>query len=140
VSAWIAAVGGRWEAVTQLAAPTASWVWPHNNRARLYYGGIVQWVLGEAYEQLSRPDSAIVYFERLVAPTAGKYSGRMYTVGFTYSFAQRRLAKLYAELGDDQRAEEHWLTFLETFTDPDPEYEWMVEEARAELQNLAIGR
>ena len=27
-----------------------------------------------------------------------------------------------------------------TFTNPDPEYEWMVDEARAELEKLARGR
>ena len=33
-------------------------------------------------------------------------------------------------LDQRDRAEEHWLTFLDNFTNPDPEYEWMVEEAR----------
>ncbi len=32
------------------------------------------------------------------------------------------------------------MTFLETFTDPDPEVEWMVTEARVALEELARGR
>ena len=39
-----------------------------------------------------------------------------------------------------RRFEEHYLTFLDTFTQPDPEYEWMVTEARAALEELARGR
>lgn len=69
-------------------------------------------VLGEAYDRLHRPHSAVVYFDRLVAPTAGYYSRRIYTVGFTLLLAQGRLAKLYTQLRDDERAEEHWVTFL----------------------------
>ena len=30
----------------------------------------------------------------------------------------------------------HYRTFLDAFTDPDPEYQWMVEEAQAELTRL----
>ena len=32
---------------------------------------------------------------------------------------------------------EHYAAFLDAFTDPDPEFEWMVEEAQAELARLA---
>ncbi len=69
-----------------------------------------------------------------------RVTARAYASGLTYSFAHRRLAKLYGKLGQRDRAEDHWLTFLDTFTNPDPEYEWMVEEARAELEKLARGR
>ena len=31
---------------------------------------------------------------------------------------------------------EHYATFLDTFTDPAPEYEWMVQDARAEVVRL----
>jgi hypothetical protein len=31
---------------------------------------------------------------------------------------------------------EHWAAFLEAFTEPDPEFEWMVEEARMKSERL----
>ena len=37
---------------------------------------------------------------------------------------------------DTERAMEHYTAFLDAFIDPDPEYEWMVEEGRAELGRL----
>ncbi|MDH4044954.1 MAG: hypothetical protein OEW06_10880, partial [Gemmatimonadota bacterium] len=57
-----------------------------------------------------------------------------------YSFVQFRLGRLYAQLEQYDRAEDHYLNFLETFTEPDPEYEWMVAEARTKLEELARGR
>jgi hypothetical protein len=51
-----------------------------------------------------------------------------------------RLGELYAELEQYDRAEEHYLTFLETFTNPDPEHVHMVTEARVALEELARGR
>ena len=57
-----------------------------------------------------------------------------------YSFTHRRLARLYTQLEEFDRAEEHWLEFLETFTDPDPEFQWMLDEARSELERLGRGR
>ena len=60
--------------------------------------------------------------------------------GLTYSFAHRKAALLYTQLEDYDRAEDHWLAFLDAFTDPDPEFEWMVEEGRSELERLGRGR
>jgi hypothetical protein len=76
-----------------------------------------------------------VYFEMLTTP---RFMGTLGTprLGFAYSFAHRRLARLYASLGEEQLAIEHWQTFLDTFTMPDPDFEWMVDEARAELARL----
>ncbi len=73
------------------------------------------------------------------SPGASRASSSLLT-GLTYSFAHYRLAKLYAKLGQRDRAEEHWLTFVDTFTNPDPEYEWMVGEVSAELDKLLQGR
>jgi hypothetical protein len=35
---------------------------------------------------------------------------------------------------------DHYTTFLAALTDPNPEFEWMVEEARAEVERLGRGR
>lgn len=50
------------------------------------------------------------------------------------------MGRRYAERGDTEKAKDHYTTFLNTFTDPDPEYEGMVTEARAALEELARGR
>jgi tetratricopeptide (TPR) repeat protein len=97
------------------------------------------WLLSEAYTNLGRPDSAIVYLQSMIArPRYREYDWTIY--GLAYSAAQFKLGQLYAQLGDADRAAEHYGTFLHTFTKPDPEYEWMVTEARAKLEELARGR
>jgi hypothetical protein len=56
---------------------------------------------------------------------------------FWYPFVHRRLAQMYTEMDEPDLAEEHWADFLEVFTDPDPELEYMVVEAREVLAELA---
>jgi tetratricopeptide (TPR) repeat protein len=139
--AWMAAHAEQWDLILPLLAPAVRWRRPHAPTGHLQYGGIVQWLLGEAYERVGRPDSAAARFDVLATlHTAGEINHRLYPAGYAYSFANFRAGKLYAQLGDYDRAEEHWLTFLDTFTNPDPEYEWMVEEARYRLEKLARGR
>jgi hypothetical protein len=97
------------------------------------------WARAEAEEQLGHVEQAA----SLYAEIAGGYRFGDYEVngfGLTYSFAHRRAALLYAQLEDYDRAEEHWIAFLDAFTEPDPEYEWMVTDARAELERIARGR
>jgi tetratricopeptide (TPR) repeat protein len=97
------------------------------------------WIRAEAEEELGHQEQAA----RLYAQIAEGYRFGDYEVngfGITYSFAHRKAALLYSQLDDYDRAEEHWLAFLDAFTNPDPEYEWMVDEARSELERLARGR
>ena len=56
--------------------------------------------------------------------------------GLTHSFARRRAALAYDQLGNRDEAIEHWRVFLNDFTDPDPDYQWMVDDARTELARL----
>jgi tetratricopeptide (TPR) repeat protein len=98
----------------------------------------VRWLSGEAHEAAGQLDSAAAYFEHAVQSDLEPYE--LFYFGIPYSFAHFRLGKLYTQLEQYDRAEEHYLTFLETFTEPDPEYEWMVTEARAALEELARGR
>ncbi len=55
----------------------------------------------------------------------------METLSALFAPAHFRLARVRSESGDNERALEHYDTFLDAFIDPDPDYEWMVEEARA---------
>ena len=63
------------------------------------------------------------------------YQGRV-----AYSFTPVRLGGIYLRLGRNDDAKQHCATFLETSTNPDPEYESMVTEARPKLAGLARGR
>ena len=58
----------------------------------------------------------------------------------TYSFAHCRLVLLYNQLEQLDRAEEHWLQFVGTFTDPDPEFQWMVDSGTGRTGAFGAGR
>jgi serine/threonine-protein kinase len=98
------------------------------------------WLLADAWERMGHADSAAAYLERFTA-VGGVYGERnLVLVGVPFSFAHFKLGGLYADLGRPDRAREHYAAFLETFTKPDPQYAWMVTEARARLEELARGR
>jgi tetratricopeptide (TPR) repeat protein len=97
------------------------------------------WLVARAFEELRQPDSAARYFDIVAEPARMDWYGRN-TRGIVFPVAHFRLGDLYTQLEQFDRAEEHYLTFLETFTHPDPEYVWMVTAAREALQDLARGR
>jgi tetratricopeptide (TPR) repeat protein len=93
------------------------------------------WIRAEAEEELGRlEESAELYAQIASGYRFGDYEVHAY--GLTHSFAHRRAALLYGQLGERDKAIEHWRAFLEAFTQPDPEFEWMVEEGMAELSRL----
>ena len=94
------------------------------------------WLLAEAYTQLGRLDSAIVHLESVVGPPLIDW----YYYGVPYPAAHFKLGQLYAQKADREQALQHYSAFLDTFTDPDPEYVWMVTEARSEVERLGRGR
>jgi tetratricopeptide (TPR) repeat protein len=117
------AVSGNWRAVTETVQSL-------DNPREVGLSGTtaLRWLAGDAYERLGQLDSAAVYFHR-VADSANFLQGEYDLRGFTYPFAQRRLAFIYAGMGDRSRAEHHWDVFRNTFTDPDPELRWLLEES-----------
>jgi tetratricopeptide (TPR) repeat protein len=96
---------------------------------------IPEWVAAEAEERQGYLVPAAERFAQIAAGFRFS-SGEIEAFGLTYSFAHRKAALLYGEGGREEEAMEHWQAFLEGFTQPDPEFEWMVEEARAELARL----
>jgi serine/threonine protein kinase/tetratricopeptide (TPR) repeat protein len=123
-SAMEEASNGNWRALTRP---------PFSLHAQLgvpcgYGSTALRWLVADAYERLGQPDSAAVYFH-MVTDSANFFWREHYLRGFAYPFAQRRLAFLYSELGDRRRAEHHWNLFTTTFTDPDPELLWLLEES-----------
>jgi hypothetical protein len=97
---------------------------------------LVWWLMAEAYTHVGPLDSAIHYVELVVGPHG---NGGDWTIwGLPYPAAHFQLGQLYAQIGDTGQAIEHYTTFLDTFTDPDSEYVWMVEQAGAELADLQV--
>ena len=100
---------------------------------------VVQWLLGDAYERLDRIDEAAEQFRWFVEVHTPTNTDGAYAGGIPYAFAHRRLARLYTRMGQYDVAEEHWRAFLDVFTEPDAEVQWMVDEARAEVARLEEG-
>jgi tetratricopeptide (TPR) repeat protein len=131
--ALVAAHRGRWDDVIAAArAQLESWV-----GAELHL--FSRWLLAAAYDRQGMKDSAVAYYTK-ATESSGIDSYELFYVGEPYSFSHFRLGQLLTEMGDADRAKAHWATFLDTFTDPDPEYAWMVMEARTKLEELARGR
>jgi tRNA A-37 threonylcarbamoyl transferase component Bud32/tetratricopeptide (TPR) repeat protein len=92
---------------------------------------LVRWMLAEAYARLGRTESSIRQLKALLKERSFE---PLYVL--VYAPVHLKLARLHSEMGDTAEAAAHYRTFLDTFTDPDPEYAWMVEEARAGLARL----
>jgi tetratricopeptide (TPR) repeat protein len=96
----------------------------------LWWDEHLWWVLADVYTHLGHPDSAVVQLEAIVERPPR----------WAYSPAHFNLGRLYAQLGNRDEALNHFTIFLDTFTDPDPEFVWMAEEARAVVERLGKGR
>ena len=100
-------------------------------------GGLTlgRWLMAEAFERRGNLDSAEAYFG-LAASTAGRMDPVEQTVvGLATSFAHRRLALLYERAGKRQLARHQWEMFVRAFTDPDPEFKPMLDEAKRALSS-----
>lgn len=133
----LAAVRERWDDVVGLLEPIAEPTFARGEGPA--FSQLARWTIAEAHERLGNLDSAATYFE-LIAQYRGFGDYDQVFRGLTHSVAHRRLALIYTKLDDVDRAEDHWVAFLDNFSDPDPEVRWMVDEARTELERLARGR
>jgi tetratricopeptide (TPR) repeat protein len=99
---------------------------------------VVWWLLAQAYEEVGRTEDAIARLEDVIG--LPRYRGSdVQGLGLPWPAAQLKLGALYGEMGDTARSAEHYRIFLDTFTDPEPEFRWMVEEAEAGLAALGLG-
>jgi hypothetical protein len=120
VQAWIAARGGRWGEVTAVLARRAQ-LGEHDGSSPDQVASIAtRWLVAEAYQRGGKPDSAAAYLELAIAPTRVPFS-HLALRGLAYPFAQRRLAILYAKIGQPRLSQEHWNAFARDFTRPDPD-------------------
>jgi len=127
----LAGLRGDWEAAVRILEPVTGHQAPRSESSTR----LPNWIRAEAEEELGRLEAAAdLYTQIAEGYRFGDYEVPAY--GLTYSFAHRKAALLYGQLGDRDRAIEHWRAFLDAFTQPDSGFEWMVEEGRAELARL----
>ena len=92
----------------------------------------MRWLLADAYVHEGDLTSAIAHLEVLLQrPTARTQDWTLQ--GFVHPAVRFALGGLYTRVGAKAHAEEEYRAFLETFTDPDPDFAWMVDEARRGL-------
>jgi tetratricopeptide (TPR) repeat protein len=86
-----------------------------------------------AYDRVGRADSAIVWYEAALAQPlfTSMTSGAVW-----YPIALRRLAELYEDRGDRDRAIAKYQDFIELWKDADPELQPQVAAARDRLAAL----
>jgi hypothetical protein len=128
----IAGSRGDWNEAARLLEPITGYrLWfPHGLL------GIPNWLLSEAEEERGRLGPAAESYIASGGIGLTIHIDEVRYFGLTYSFAHRKAALLYGQLDQHAKAVEHWQAFLDAFTDPDPDFEWMVEGARAELARL----
>jgi hypothetical protein len=123
---------GDWPAVIETLGPMETRI--HDPRVGQLEGDayLIWWLLAEAHVQLGEPRSAIPFLESTLERPRSRVKDWMLQ-GYIHPAARFKLAGLFDQVGDAERAREHYRIFLDTFTDPDPDFEWMVEQARGRL-------
>lgn len=137
LEAAIAAGQEEWETVSSLLAPAGHWNWPYSTFRGPHWAMISWLLLAEGYERTGQLDSAAAYYGLLGSPSEYVRRDEIQRAGLTYSFAHFHRGRILTQLGRTEEARQAWLTFLDAFTDPDPDYEWMVTEANEALARLA---
>jgi len=130
LSAMIAARAGAWSEVVSDLAPAAlagehDPTFPDRPSS---FG--LRWLVGTAYAELGRLDSATVYFELLVTSRRVPPT-HMALRGLTNAAGHARLAEWYERLGDQSAAARHWARYLASVVEPDSTVAPRLAEARA---------
>lgn len=128
---------GDWPLVVETLEPMVSRI--HDPRVG-HLGGddyLCWWLLAEAHIHLGDAESAIQNLESILQRSRFRRDNWILQ-GFIHPPARLKLARLYAEAGNAEKAREHYRAFLDTFTDPDPDLEWMVDEAREGLASAGL--
>jgi serine/threonine-protein kinase len=138
LEAVIAAGDGDWNTVREVLAPARDWNWPYRTFRGPKAGALAMQLLGEAYERTGALDSAGAVFNDLATPGwVYRMQGDANLAPALYSYAKFRHARVLTRLGRADEGRSAWIAFLDVFTDPDPEYQWMVDEANESLTRLA---
>ncbi len=89
--------------------------------------------IGQSYELLDEPDSALAYYEAAIAtPSAWKVTNQYYWL----PQAHVRLGEMYEERDEIDKAIDHYSRFVELWQDADVELQPVVEEVRGRIARL----
>ena len=89
---------GRWSEVVAQLAPAAAAGEPDGGDLDQVSAMAVRWLMGDAYYRMGKADSAAAMYERVLDPSRTPFS-HLALRGLVHSFASRRLALIYEELG-----------------------------------------
>jgi hypothetical protein len=120
---------GDWSRVLEILEPMAARI--HEPRVGSLPGDdyLIWWLLADAHAGLGNTRAAIENLEHIFERPRHRI-GNWRLHGYIRPAARFRLAGLYADSGESDRARVHYRIFLDTFTDPEPEFRWMVDEAQ----------
>ncbi|MGW8265571.1 MAG: BTAD domain-containing putative transcriptional regulator [Longimicrobiales bacterium] len=121
-----------WPAAIQVLQPVVTRI--HEPKVG-YLGGddyLLFWVLAEAHTGLGDLQAAARHLEAILERPRYRRDNWMLQ-GFIHPAARFKLAGLYVQMGNARAAREQYRIFLDTFTDPEPDFQWMVGEARRGL-------
>jgi len=124
---------GDWATVIQTLEPMEARI--HEPKVGALAGDdyLILWLLAEAHASRGDIRDGIPYLESILERPRFRRNNWMIQ-GFIHPAARFKLARLNGEVGDAEKAWDHYRIFLDTFTDPDPEFQWMVDEARAAME------
>ncbi|HKP28858.1 MAG TPA: hypothetical protein VJU15_05630, partial [Gemmatimonadales bacterium] len=88
--------------------------------------------IGQAFDAMQQPDSAIAAYEALATTPELGPAGR----DFTMPRAYRRLGELYESKGDTKKAIEWYGKFVDLWKDADPEMQPKVADVRKRIAEL----
>ena len=95
----------------------------------------------QAFDGLGQADSAISLYEEVVAPRSMATGGYSQFIYLQYlPVTHRRLGELYDAAGNAAKAAQHYESFIELWSEADPELRPQVEAARQALQRLGAER
>jgi len=93
--------------------------------------------VGRAFDIAGRPDSAIVYYEKYLAPA---FNWRTWLDGLWRGWTLERLGQLYEEVGDLEQAAGYYGLFADLWADADPELQPRVDAARTRMEEIVRER
>ena len=93
--------------------------------------------VGTAFDLWGQPDSAVVYYEKYIAP---EFNFRLWVDGLWKGWTLERLGQLYDEMGDLEQAAGYYGLFVDLWAEADPELQPRVRAARARMEEIARER
>jgi tetratricopeptide (TPR) repeat protein len=91
--------------------------------------------MGQLFERLGQPDSAVAAYHRVVGVTT--LDGLRFAQNYSYAPSLKRLGELYESRGDRAKAAEYYGRFVELWKKADPALQPTLKEVRTRLAQLS---